>query len=796
MIRILKAARDSALVAALLLLASAVALAGGGPTKNLCPGTLEDIYGDTGNSFQAAIGFVAFEGTPASIAKQSYGVSIDDMVVKWREFTLDPDETDCDESGSCAVVELATTGVFEAQTVLTITVVDSVPDDVNDCDLDGATDGVTDCNDNSIDDVVVKATSEAEIGGEIIFLDHVGNDMYKGVLPTSSLADSPGVLFLAPVGGPNPIVTVTYWDNDIDPGPAVEACPNDVDPAKHGLVQTFTGVVLGPACSVVIVETVTTDNGDGDVYVDTEETAELQICLINNCSLDLHGCTGRLSSNSPNVDCILDSTIDIGDLADTSDVICISDPFRFKAANVQRSDADEVLNAEFNFTMTCNEIDALSVRQLVSLPLDLDFETGGQTPVVWAETFEAGALSATSFEADNLDAGIPGQDNTEGLINGDGWRCQYSDPDWVNSNSYGNQAGVDCFPGATLDGADAVYWQLDGVDTGSPDGGRSKTGDYALYYGIYLTDPPSEFTTPMAVVEGVDSTDPINLGIGSPLLSWWQQVSLVDGRFLNIAADRNADRGVVQYKTIDLAGEETSDWLRLEPFQNTYSTQNYEFFFNCMFDPVDDGTTEDDFFDPEDPNRRLGPSSTCNPQLTYSCQGDTDDPFQTNNICNATVSPAPGDAGDLGTGTWVQSKVDLHELRGRRIKLRFLVAGIKASSETHDGQFDGIDPGEWDNGWWIDDIVIDDTFSSPVLLRADEDVVRHCAGDSGEGCLTEADCTAAGTTGPCEGQAPQCGPICTTPAIQVTTTPDATGGPLDELLSAPGQAIELNAAAS
>ena len=233
--------------------------------------------------------------------------------------------------------------------------------------------------------------------------------------------------------------------------------------------------------------------------------------------------------------------------------------------------------------------------------------------------------------------GSRGQNNTEGHINGDGWRCQYSDPDWPNANSYGHSIGEDCFPGHNLNQADAIYWQVDGIDTASPDGGRAKTGDYSLYYGIYW--PPEDFTTPLGIVESVATSDPINLGVGTPELSWWQQVSLMDGRGLNIPLGRSSDRGVVQYKTVDPAGADTSAWTRLEPFQNTYDTTAYDFYFNCMFDPVDDGTTEDDFFDPEDPERRLGPSSTCFPEFAYTCVGNTDDPFQPQNICNAATEP-------------------------------------------------------------------------------------------------------------------------------------------------------------
>ena len=368
------AARTTGIVVALF--AATIAAFAESPCEN-GPATLEDIYGDTGNTFQAAIGFVAFEGTDSNIAEQSYGISLDDMVIKWREFTLDPDETDCDESGSCALVELATTGIFRGQTILSITVIDSVPDSVNDCDLDGTPDGVSDCDNNLIDDVVVKATTEAEPGGEIVFLDRVAGSEYKGRLPTSSLGDSPGVLFLAPSGGSNPTVTVTYLDNDIDPGPGVEVCPNDVDPAKHGIVQTFSGVVLGSSCEVVVVSAETTDNGDGDEFVDTEETVDMQICVMNNCGVDLHNCSGRLFSNSPEVDCILDSIIDIGDLLDSMDVVCIDDTFRWKMADVSRTDVDESFQATFGFSMTCDEIDALSVRQEFAVSLDLDLLDGG-----------------------------------------------------------------------------------------------------------------------------------------------------------------------------------------------------------------------------------------------------------------------------------------------------------------------------------------------------------------------------------------------------------------------------------
>jgi hypothetical protein len=585
-------------------------------------------------------------------------------------------------------------------------------------------------------------------------------------------------------------VTVSYLDHDDGTG---VPCPNQVNPADHGLVRSTTAVFLGETCEIQVVTAEIADNGDHDEFVDTNETVEMRLWLLNNCERDLHNCAARISTNDPKVDCIIRSVIDVGDLANTAEPMLTQQSFLWKLAAVNRTDVDEPLSAHFNVTISCDEIDALSQPQSVSLPLDLDLDDQGQPPVAWFEGFESGGLG--QFEPENLDAGIPGQNNTEGHINGDGWRCQYHDPDWVTAGAYGNEVGEDCFPGATLEQSNAVFWHVDGSDTGSPDGGRAKSGSYSMYYGIYLTDPPGEFTTPLAIVESVRTTQPINLGIGTPTLSYWHQVSLVDGRFLNVDPSRSADRGVVQLKTMDLAGEDTSVWTRLEPFQNTYDTQAYDYYFNCMFDPVDDGSTEDDFFDPTDPNRRLGPSSTCYPMFAYSCVGDTDEPFAPGNICNATTEPGAGDHGSLGTGTWVESKVDLTEYRGLRIKLRFLVTGIKASDETHEGQFD-CNPCPWDDGWWIDDVTIDETFTQPVELVVDTNVLRHCAGDDTVGCLSEADCADAGVAGPCEGEAPTCGPTCTVPTTVVSTDPDETGGALDEILIAPGRPIEMNAAAS
>ena len=113
-----------------------------------------------------------------------------------------------------------------------------------------------------------------------------------------------------------------------------------------------------------------------------------------------------------------------------------------------------------------------------------------------------------------------------------------------------------------------------------------------------------------------------------------------------------------------------------------------------------------------------------------------------------------GAAPDLGSGTWVRSMVDLSELKGQRIKLRFLVSSIRVAETWQD--FGDGNPTPEEDGWWIDDLTIDETLSVPAQLVIDTNVLMQCAGDSSVGCLTDGDCTDSGVSGPCLGDAPQC----------------------------------------
>jgi hypothetical protein len=793
-------------------------------------------------------------GNPAS---QGFGLAIDDMFVEWFEFSQVPDSTTC-ATGQCAVLDVPSGVIYEGVTSLPISLLDSTPygsacvggandgkvcyaangdgdcpsgacaPAANDCDLDGFYNGPGDdfdCNNNGTNDVVVLATSEVDTG-EIIVLDQVstGSAEYRGNVPVSVLADSDGVVYLVQVGTDNPFVTITYVDSDDGTG---NVCQNDVVPENRGRVQSGAAVGI-QFCDVALVSTSFTDNGDSDLFPDSQETIDLSFSVQNNCGFLLTNCVARLSTNSDTVECIKTGTVSLGNIPGSTSgsgpVYPSPAPFVFKLDDdkADRSflglTANSPLSAAFNVAISCTEIDGLEFPQNFSMTLDLNLNDAGQIPVQWKEDFEAGGgnpanpLQGTAFAGLNIDAGLSGNNNAEGLLNSNGWRCQYSDPDWINSASYNNAQGEVCYPTMNLAQANAVFWQVDGsLIAGSPDGGRAYRGQKSMYYGIFLGQPDENFTTPLSTVEAVGTTGLLNLGTDSPQLSFWQQVSLADERGINTDPQQSVDRGVVQIKLHDSAGAEISDWMNLQPLQNPYAQQAEDNYFNCMFDPIDDGNTEDDFFDPTDPLRDKGPSSTCLPTFSWSWMGSTTGAFEVANLGYATTPPASSDAPSLGLGTWIQAKVDLSEFRGRRAKLRYIVTSLKGTAETHVGQF-GPDRDETDDGWWLDDIIIDETLTDPATFVNDDYTMGHCSVNN-DSCInqcafTYAACTQDSDCGvnepcvaPCPGGQsclagpPGCGDVCTSVTPNAWVTPDKVLNPGTVATPVPGQAVTINGAA-
>ena len=588
-------------------------------------------------------------------------------------------------------------------------------------------------------------------------------------------------------------------------------------PSNQGRISASTSVPL-LACDVSLVSTSYSDNGDGDEFADSDETVTLDFTVQNNCGVGLTNCAARLSTNNPAIECIQTSFVVLGGLP-AGALVPAPQPFVFKVDGTLGDreslglTPEDPFSAGFNIAITCSEIDGVLVPQSFSVELDLNLSDLGQAPTTWFEGFEGGL---GKFTPQNIDAGLSGTNNIEGLMNGDGWRCQYTDPDWINSGSYGQDEALNCFPTYNLTQASAVFWQLDGAGVPtSPDGGRAKSGTKSMYYGVFFNPPHTPFTTPLSTVESVYTPNPVNLGVGAPELSFWHQISLSDHRYVSNPDRRAVDRGVVQIQIADAAGNPSSNWMNLQAVQNAYDEQGADNFFNCMFDPLDDGNNEDDFFDPTDPAREYGPSSTCFPEFAWAFMGSVEGPFSPLNTGHATTPPQASDAPSLGVGTWVESKVDLSQFQGRRARIRYLVTSIKASALTHAQQWGATDPppGTTDDGWWIDDVTITGTLANPAQLQNDTFVLGACS-SSEQPCIEqcrwslapcsatdpcgagEGDCVAPCPEGEtCTGPPPECGPICTEVTANVFVEPDQVLNPGSVSTPAPGRVVSFNAAA-
>ena len=778
--------------------------------------TLEDLFGETGETFQAAVAIVNVESDSNTAPVGGFGLSIDDMVVQWREVSTQLDATDC-ATGQCAVLDVQAGSTFGGNTILDVTLIEAspygrrcalracgaAPDTLcttdadcptgtcginracfadadcdnsgsggadegtclpatNDCDGDGdyfGPDDDRDCDNDTIDDIAIECFTETENSpGERVVLNRETSQIFRGSLPTSVTYDVPGVLFGAQQGNDLPTVTCRYAD--IDDGTGASVCANSVVPEAQGLVEVDTAIIVDTG-QVLIRRFSIADNGDDDGFADERETVTLSIEVVNVTDEPLTNVAARLAplNGDPDVDCVLDTFVLVGDLApqeskfvsDDSFVLRIVDDVRLPPA----SGGDDDTRAELSITLDSDQFAASVTPTVVTLDLDLD-ASGGGTPSTFAESFEVGALG--SFTTMHLDLGLGNfgdPDFSEAFMASDGYRCQYHDPDWLVSVAFG--VIQDCFLNPT-NVTDEFFWQT------TTD--RAFTGQRSLHFGIELG--PANFTTPFAKLSAVRSQDPINLGydrvcsttrlqtcasdgdcpggescvFAAPRLTFHHQVSFMNSRAVSAPANESADVGVVQVQSAGLDGEPNDVWRRVESVINAYDEQHTDNFFNCTFDPIDDGNTEDDFFDPTDPNRRTGPSSTCIPNFSWVEIGSTAGAFDAFDLGNAE---GPGFPGSTGDGTWIEADVDLQQFRGKRIRLRFLQSSLKAGGLRTWEQAFNFNPDPSDDGWFIDAINVSDTITSPATIGEDLDspILPGC----GATCnIVTADLTAAPAT--------------------------------------------------
>jgi hypothetical protein len=164
-------------------------------------------------------------------------------------------------------------------------------------------------------------------------------------------------------------------------------------------------------------------------------------------------------------------------------------------------------------------------------------------------------------------------------------------------------------------------------------------------------------------------------------------------------------------------------WERLEPYWNRYDLLGTDDYSNCTFDPVDDGNNEDSYYDPSDPNRHLGPSSTCMDQRVFSRAGDTDYRNTADPTKIALAGDGPGLQGAINVGTWVRPAFNLQKYAGRRIKIRLLATSLEVGVTQTFLLFSGRQDWPWDDGWYVDDVRVSSTLTNAATLVPDADSI-------------------------------------------------------------------------
>lgn len=461
------------------------------------------------------------------------------------------------------------------------------------------------------------------------------------------------------------------------------------------------------AGGVAIIDTVLTDNGDGDGFADTRETVQLAVTVQNTSGVALTDVTARLSTREGQLVCITEPVIDIGDLA-IGEVRVVPAPFVFQVLDVDRTALSlgplDPLEVHFSVVIDSQPHPPAHPRKF-ALDLDLDV-SGGAGPTSFFETFESETLGA--FEIQNLDQGL----YTAELS--DGYRCQYNDPDAPNSNYPGGAA--ECHLGSSLAQSNEVFWGLSGPKF-SPLGGRAFTGFNSLFYGFDL-GPPENWTTPLGNLEAVRTSAPIHIGWDGTAhtLSFKHQASFADDLSFGTPPRLSYDRGAVMVQLADASGTPVGPWIKVEPYWNPYDQQNWPVVGACGFDVIDDGSTEDDFFDPTDSERRYGPSTLCYPEYVFVRQGESSFSFNAGSVGKAD---GPGLPGVWGIGTWIESKFDLERFRGKSIRLRFLATTLVAGSAETWEDLLNFNPAPGDDGWWIDDIRVTGALTSAAAVTVD-----------------------------------------------------------------------------
>ncbi|MEM7232862.1 MAG: hypothetical protein AAF517_11830, partial [Planctomycetota bacterium] len=388
---------------------------------------------------------------------------------------------------------------------------------------------------------------------------------------------------------------------------------------------------IGSVAEEISVRPIWGDDGDGDGFIDTRESAQLFLEVTNRTAVP-QDLLIEIALGLPAADCIGASTFLIEQLAaaETRTVGPVSIFGSLEDRTALGLSAEDSLTFEFEVRAFGIGKELRVAPAVIRVDRDLDVTLAG-SPTSYAESFESGF---GSMQPNNMDLGL------DSLATADGYRCQTHDPDNPESFSFGFV--FDCFLGPTGVGTTPLFWQIDGAsvpESQAIDGGRAFDGTHALYWGIFDA-PASVHTTPFGVLESAELSDPIHVGAGGlcsggggvscsdaldcpvgescdplrPELRFRHQVNFYEyrpGLFLG--------KGVFQIQPAHPDGSPAGPWRNAEPYYNSYDEDSFVTLPQCFFDPIDDGSNEDDLFDPLAID---GPSSLCRGTRVWARAGN------------------------------------------------------------------------------------------------------------------------------------------------------------------------------
>ncbi|MFQ5718377.1 MAG: S8 family serine peptidase [Acidobacteriota bacterium] len=774
----------------------------------------EDIFGPNENNlavppirrddFQVNFSMLVKENSDPTIQTiASYGIGIDDVVVEWRESHPVADASPCvtvnpsdpGALGGCGRISWDRAIVYESEEAVVLTIQD--PDAfVGPDGIPGTGDEqAVDSNMDGFFEIKARVFSDVDLIGEEVTLIQTSfaSPSFETAVQLSSTtglnSDTDGVIFIQQNGDGSVPVVVTAQYNDQDDGTGQPCVSN---PVKTTLSTQFVGG------NILFVSARVQDlNGDLDGLPDDNEKVRLDIAVVSNMldsadnPVTLNNTRIFLSSVDPDVACITDNVADYGTLVPGAAATNPpGDGFEFVVGNVDRTFGGDLIRASFSLGLTgtftdisgqLRQVSSFATPQQFDLNLDLDL---------------AGTTSVAPDFVENWDA-APGGDGVNSFVTGpvfpvndattvDGSRCQFNDPGGPNPLGGGRSLAF-CRP---WDGSD---WHVHSLLTEGFVTPKAFSGDAALLMGTHEAGLDSSFDSYTTSQLSFAESPILNIGLsGGANLSFRQIVAFADDRTFNVPSGEAADRAVVQVAQVNSAGTPISAWQNIPAFQNNYANQGTGSFINCKFDPVDDAydtfgaiptadptlaqnidgvSTEDDYFDPNDPDRTLGPSSTCFPEFVFAFMGD----WTSNNPMDSGQAFVPGAPGATGSGIWVESIFSLDPFAGQTIRVRLMFAGLELNGPAGNtwAQFFGNQLGNATRGWLVDDFRVTGLIDAPATLIADTKTPPLAA------CPADPDPTTPANEAACTVASAVAGPDVVSPAPGFLVTFDGSASLLD-----------------